>query len=990
MEPKVYVTLGFHVNFYHSWRGDTPDEAGFGTDIRVVRRILEILNDANEGGLQARGYWDTEVYWTFENILPNHAPDIIEGIRLRVEKGQDEIIVGPYNNGANHASTEDELRAAIALSLENPRGSGLKQIFGKVAPYYRSQESMQTAGQNRIFLEEGIEGVLHYYAGIPFNTLSTFIPVLPIEQHYNPLWLKCAPEDPPIILWPCFSMGDILNHISLEMWLLELRRLQRRGKVHSDLLLHLNIDADAETWLSFNLPKAFSWFPNSGGLVEFIQAVNKYPWAEFTVPSEYIQNHPPLDEILVRQDLADGCFDGNTSWAEKYGSLQLWSILERSRLHSYRAHALANRVEPNLRQNLHKRLWHGVDSSFFQRMIGLSTTHFGMSTPIVNEERQARAESILERAYTVANQAEREAIANILDRRISKHKADYLFEVYNYPRGRDQALEPTKMAVRIPVILPPEIDQLTVKDALGEEIQASLINVKELPDGHHSGEIAYVEQMTTEEQKVCQAIFGKKEPVHNTTHTLQNPWIEVDFSPNAKLTSLRFKGQEIAGDAFLQPFITYRKGRKTRTWPAENYTFENLGGEHWDGLSRVRIKASIPMDSAQGQTASHIRYTFSLFDELPYLFVDVEVRYAYITPHENVQNILQKLRRLLDLNWIEVAPFQMLPTITAPAENPLKVWKHNYLGITSSYELNYGNINPKNKNLDAFNHQVTAGWVAISNREHGILIAENTEDLTSMAFCPMRLREADGIQHLYLNPFGTYFGKQLDYSHMPGNGLGAEITGAVSSALNSNAPSFNGQNCHFSLMLAPYLGDAPPQNVRADAAAFFYPFGVFYRKSPTDIEATLPEDLRALMEARKKEDSLVNDSPIAAPTSLLANPSKSAVTLVWDAPREGYISGYEVRLKGAGEFNWQTELIPSCTRWSINELVDGEVYSFQIRAFAGERTSAWTQPISCIPRPVEKVLVAQTASKIPAWTLLRLAASGILHGIITRWLPKMQ
>jgi len=30
---KVYVILGFHASFYHSWRGDTPDEAGFGTDI---------------------------------------------------------------------------------------------------------------------------------------------------------------------------------------------------------------------------------------------------------------------------------------------------------------------------------------------------------------------------------------------------------------------------------------------------------------------------------------------------------------------------------------------------------------------------------------------------------------------------------------------------------------------------------------------------------------------------------------------------------------------------------------------------------------------------------------------------------------------------------------------------------------------------------------------------------------------------------------------
>jgi len=46
MSFKVYVALGFHINFYHSWRGDTPDEAGFGTDIRVIRKVIEMLDRA--------------------------------------------------------------------------------------------------------------------------------------------------------------------------------------------------------------------------------------------------------------------------------------------------------------------------------------------------------------------------------------------------------------------------------------------------------------------------------------------------------------------------------------------------------------------------------------------------------------------------------------------------------------------------------------------------------------------------------------------------------------------------------------------------------------------------------------------------------------------------------------------------------------------------------------------------------------------------------
>ena len=49
---KVYVILGFHASFYHSWRGDTPDEAGFGTDMRIVRGILDTLDRANAAGRQ--------------------------------------------------------------------------------------------------------------------------------------------------------------------------------------------------------------------------------------------------------------------------------------------------------------------------------------------------------------------------------------------------------------------------------------------------------------------------------------------------------------------------------------------------------------------------------------------------------------------------------------------------------------------------------------------------------------------------------------------------------------------------------------------------------------------------------------------------------------------------------------------------------------------------------------------------------------------------
>ena len=51
-------------------------------------------------------------------------------------------MLGPFNNGANHAATADRFRSAVAWAIENPWGSGLRQLFPKATPFYRPQESV--------------------------------------------------------------------------------------------------------------------------------------------------------------------------------------------------------------------------------------------------------------------------------------------------------------------------------------------------------------------------------------------------------------------------------------------------------------------------------------------------------------------------------------------------------------------------------------------------------------------------------------------------------------------------------------------------------------------------------------------------------------------------------------------------------------------------------------------------------------------------------
>jgi hypothetical protein len=940
MNYKVYVTLGFHINFYHSWRGDTPDEAGFGTDIRIIREVIKILNRANEAGLKARGYWDTEVYWTFQEILPKHSPDIFEGIRRRVDAGLDEIVLGPFNNGANHAATTDEFRASVAWAIENEWGSGLKQLFGKVAPFYRPQETMFTTGQETILKECGVDGIILYYAGVPFNTISSFIPRLDDEQRYNPLWFRSHEDQPPLILLPCIAAGDLIEQVSLESIMLDLHQKQLRGEIKSDVLIHLNEDADLETWLP-----SVKWLPNMGGLDEFINVVNKYPWADFTLPSEYVASHPPKAEVLVRQDLADGGFDGNYSWAEKSASIRAWTLLEQSRLASYRAATLAKRAG----LNLDAKLWDGMDSSFFQRLIGLTTTHFGMSTPIINEERQNKAFSILGNARQIAEDAERQA-ARALQQPTS---ALYDFEIYSTPPAQ------ARIPISLPILLPVGVNAISADDGM----RVSLTDLDLLSDGRTSARLRFEANPGAGASFRIRIQASAASPAPSVRH-LKNKWLDVTFSESHGIESFKCNDELVGANIFLNPFVTYDK----RTFRAADYEFVSLCGETWDGLQRVRLKTKIPM----GELASELTYTFTLFDELPFLFVDVEARYALTPKRQVIHNMTQKLRRLMDLRWVETAPFQLTPALSAPAEKPLRVWKHNYMDITSFYDLDYGKINSKNRNLDSFNHQVTAGWVAVSNGTRGLLVGEDAQTLASMAFCPMRLREQNGMQTVSLNPFGSYYGKQFDYSHLGGNGNGTVIMQTFSGALQPNGPSFNGETLRFSLMLAPYTGDEPPQELQNVADAHFYSPGIIVHSALPEMNAVTIGDIEKFIASEKQRAALQANTPLNLPTAFLVNPSARAVDLVWDTPHNGLVTGYEIGWKSARDVEWQSLKISPLTRWHMDGLENGKAMLFKIRSLRGETCSAWTAEETCIPGAVTDSSVTSMLGRVPLWTMTKI------------------
>lgn len=130
VSPSIHLALRFHVNFYHSYRGDTLDDRGIGKDIRIIRAILDSLDRLDSEGISVRAAWDLENYYSLEFYMPRHAPDIIERIRARVAGGKDEVELMSWNNGLITAHDGAEFREAMAIA--RPRAFSATRLSSQV------------------------------------------------------------------------------------------------------------------------------------------------------------------------------------------------------------------------------------------------------------------------------------------------------------------------------------------------------------------------------------------------------------------------------------------------------------------------------------------------------------------------------------------------------------------------------------------------------------------------------------------------------------------------------------------------------------------------------------------------------------------------------------------------------------------------------------------------------------------------------------------
>ncbi|MPN62846.1 hypothetical protein SDC9_210599 [bioreactor metagenome] len=135
-------------------------------------------------------------------------------------------------------------------------------------------------------------------------------------------------------------------------------------------------------------------------------------YVSFIKPSEYLANHENAGTITFAQDLADGAFDGFASWAEKYENHVLWTMVTQGRTYWDAAKSwviASNHLDPSSQDDFHQ--WSAVLPQALQklamqtmrtRLQVLSTTHFGLSAPVMNVHRLQAATLLAEDAITQA------------------------------------------------------------------------------------------------------------------------------------------------------------------------------------------------------------------------------------------------------------------------------------------------------------------------------------------------------------------------------------------------------------------------------------------------------------------------------------------------------------------------------------------------------------------------------------------------------------
>ncbi|MFH2010795.1 MAG: hypothetical protein ABI333_29610 [bacterium] len=373
----VLLAFSQHTSLFHSYRGDTNDDDGFGKDIEIIRSTIEIFDRHP----QFCNDWDPDNLFSLDGWILEYAPDILDDIRRRVEDGQDGVRLMSWNNGLMTNETLDEFTA----SVERAKDSLEAFVPGLWTPGVQPQENTLTPAHVAMYPALGIEWITLFYSATSFTGFRHEVALSMAEAHgvltlESPLYPNASMK-----LVPVYHHADMLEHGGLANWLRQLHQ-----NLTGTVALVIHFDADGDTWLGFESE---------------LEAVEELD-ADWVVPArlqDIVAQLAPVSTVTLHRDLADGNFDGLSSWTEKPVNHRFYTRIVRSRLAERWALELAPTVDATMQQAL--------DDAFEARLYSLSTTHFGLANPRLHPDREATGDASTIEAETRAT----DALAQVLD-----------------------------------------------------------------------------------------------------------------------------------------------------------------------------------------------------------------------------------------------------------------------------------------------------------------------------------------------------------------------------------------------------------------------------------------------------------------------------------------------------------------------------------------------------------------------------------------------
>lgn len=843
-----------HINYYHSFRGDSKDNRGFGLDIQIMESILNSLEDCENRGLcdgTSKITWDfADTYWTVQ-LQKKYQPEVLKRIQNRCKAGKDEVLVCSWSNSCQPMFNTEEMQTHIEWTYSNSLGLGIRDLFpDRVAPYMRTQEAMFTQGMIEQLKNGGVKGLLVYHSAGPFESSRTFLnPRLDVNQRYGLMKFKSTESDTSILMIPTYGFIDIMDHFSIKKYFQHIRVYQKKGYIDGHALLVINFDMDSYVWKGISLPKLLKWMPNSRGIPELLEAADKYQYVELANLLDIVPKLDPKGETILRPDVADGNFNGYHNWAQKYHNTRMWTLEEQSRWMKSAADTLVDindDIDCELIDSIIRDKDLGKESYLKNKMLFTSTTNFGMSMPFIHPDRQKTTMIYGSRMYSAAESALKEAIKSLSVEIMDSKYDTWIFPLVN--RGiseKEKADITTPILLQLQVPFTEEENPNPILTLRNKNINLHYVK-NEIEPSNITEIILQAEQFGNSKMILGNIKQNKSKRKHKIPkfleakrNVLKNKYITINLDILGKITSFLYVNDQYLSGSCLETVVTYGKAKAKRFESSRNAVYVLKDGT--DGFS-----ASIRLIGAFKIAENAIVRTekiLTLYRDLPYLFVKVKVYFPRTYGSTTTERGVYRVGTPFDDKWVEVMPLEIEPAILGHSiKDPLRVWKHNFMGTTNYFDLDLSCVHRKNKNIDCLVNAISNGWMAITNQENGLLIGFNAIKCANFAFSPLKIRdkgfgntEYKG-QQVRINPFGTYWGKQLYYWSDPrGTGFGQKIATQFGGTFSSSAPTFNGKQMEFDLVLAPYKGDKPPKSIRNFVEHYMFPPLVLFKNQENKV-----------------------------------------------------------------------------------------------------------------------------------------------------------